>query len=140
MRKEKPKDNPQRQEITYDELEEVPIFQQPENLNHSISTRKNTMKDFMNAPMVPYIIKALDEGIEMIAGYNESLDRIIDFIAGFSAKSDDGYDYGQYGKEEEGSVGKTIESGLVRLLTKIEIPQKIIKMNEKAGILSHPQE
>lgn len=143
-RKNKPTNDPQRMEISYDVLEEVPTFQIPSTVMQSVNHKQNTFKEFMNVPMVPYIIKALDEGVETIAGYNESLARMIDFIAGLTASNrEDGsgggyeYEYGRHREEEdEGSVGKTIESGLLRFLNKFDVPQKLTNMNQKAGILS----
>jgi len=89
---------------------------------------KRTLKELMNAPMVPQTIRAFDEGIEMVAGYNEALDQAIDFIAGLNADDDDN-------GVDEGTVGKTIETGLYHLLDKVEFPDQFYDMKKKAGIL-----
>jgi hypothetical protein len=126
--------------INEKDLDELPVFQEPKqnkrDLESSglVETKQQTLKELMNLPIVPKTIQAVDEGIEMIAGYNEALDRIIDFIAGLNESESM---YGGSGNEEEATVGKTIESGLVRILDKIDVPKELDAMKEKAGILLH---
>lgn len=111
--------------LNSEDLENIPTFLEPKNVN--VVNQKEKLQDLLNIPLVPYSIKALDEGIEMITGYNEALDRLIDFISGFS-ETDDG---------EDGTVGKSVESGLVYLLSyfnnihHVHVPFQ----KDKAGIL-----
>ena len=86
-----------------------------------------TLKDMMNVPIIPQMLRSLDEGIEMVAGYNEALDQVIDFIAGLNSDA-------SVGNDEEGTVGKTIESGLLHLLGKVDVPNQFYDMKKKAGI------
>mmetsp|Transcript_4600 Transcript_4600/g.5156 ORF Transcript_4600/g.5156 Transcript_4600/m.5156 type:complete len:320 (+) Transcript_4600:665-1624(+) len=111
------------------------IRSENENYNHGVKGKK-TLNQFLNKPIVPHIIKVIDESVEMIAGYSDGLDRAIDFVAAFSERNTDS-DSGFNSHHEEGSVGTTIENGLHYLLGQVELPHQIEDMKEKAGILLH---
>lgn len=119
--------NDEEYHINYEEIIPLPEFVQPEFLNNV--ERRETFKELMNTPMVHASIKSLNQGIDIISGYSDALDRLIDFIAGFS-KSDNNGD-----GDEEGTVGESIENGLVRLLNNFNMPKQMSEKHGKAGIL-----
>jgi hypothetical protein len=113
-------DDDEKEQITLDKL---PTLLSPENMDNP--RREQKLNQLMNTPMVPYSIRALDECIEMITGYSGALDKAIDFVSGLHHRNE----------EEECSMGKTIEAGLIHLFKKAPIPDRLVEMKKKAGIL-----
>ncbi len=120
--------NDEEYHVDYEEINPLPEIAQPEFLNNVVE-RRETFKELMNTPMVHASIKSLNQGIDIISGYNDALDRLIDFIAGFS-KSDNNGD-----GHEEGTFGESIETALVRLLNNFNMPTQMSDKHGKAGIL-----
>jgi hypothetical protein len=114
--------------IDYDEINMLPEVTQPEYLNNF--ERRGTFKELMNTPIVPASLKSLNQGVDIISGYSDALDRLIDFIAGLSKSENNGGD-----DEEEGTIGESIETGLVRMLNNFNMPKQLSKKHGKAGIL-----
>ena len=76
----------------------------------------------IDTPKFHDVIGKLDGLADAVGGYNEGIDRLIDFIAG--------------DERDGGSVSKTVKTAILNAAGRIRIPPQFYKWREKAGILA----
>jgi len=91
----------------------------PESASSLLQTR-NLKQHLLETPIYPKTMEKIDELVEFVAGYNEVVDRFIDYLGG---------------DEEDGSsVGKNLGRFLNRQFAKVEIPVEWEYWRKKAGL------
>lgn len=83
---------------------------------------RGSVRTLIDTPTFHDVVGKLDVVADAVGGYNEGIDRIIDFIAG--------------DERDGGSVSKTVKSAILNAAGRIPIPPQYYKWREKAGILA----
>jgi len=83
---------------------------------------RGSVRTLIDTPKFHDAIGKLDGVADAVGGYNEGIDRLIDFIAG--------------DERDGGSVSKTVKTAILNAAGRIPIPPQCYKWREKAGILA----
>jgi len=83
---------------------------------------RGSVRTLIDTPKFHDVIGKLDGLADAVGGYNEGIDRLIDFIAG--------------DERDGGSVSKTVKTAILNAAGRIRIPPQFYKWREKAGILA----
>ena len=83
---------------------------------------RGSVRTLIDTPTFHDTISKLDVVADAMGGYNEGIDRLIDFIAG--------------DERDGGSVSKTVKTAILNVAGRIPIPPQYYKWREKAGILA----
>ena len=83
---------------------------------------RGSVRTLIDTPTFHDAIGKLDAVADAVGGYNEGIDRIIDFIAG--------------DERDGGSVSKTVKTAILSAAGRIPIPPQYYKWREKAGVLA----
>ena len=83
---------------------------------------RGSVRTLIDTPTFHDAVGKLDAVADALGGYNEGIDRIIDFIAG--------------DERDGGSVSQTVKTAILNAAGKIPIPPQYYKWREKAGILA----
>ena len=83
---------------------------------------RGTVRTLIDTPTFHDAVGKLDAVADAVGGYNEGIDRIIDFIAG--------------DERDGGSVSKTVKTAILNAAGRIPIPPQYYKWRERAGILA----
>ena len=83
---------------------------------------RGSVRTLIDTPKFHDAIGKLDGVADAVGGYNEGIDRLIDFIAG--------------DERDGGSVSKTVKTAILHAAGRIPIPPQFYKWREKAGILA----
>ena len=100
-----------------DDLEEKAVSEiEPDG---SEDEKEEAFKDMLSLPFYPKILEKIDSSVEFIAGYNDAVDQLIDFIGG----------------SEEGGVGRNLNNALHRLAGKVDdLPAQYEAWKMKAAV------
>ena len=83
---------------------------------------RGSVRTLIDTPTFHDAVGKLDAVADAVGGYNEGIDRIIDFIAG--------------DERDGGSVSQTVKTAILNAAGRIPIPPQYYKWREKAGILA----
>ena len=83
---------------------------------------RGSVRTLIDTPTFHDAVGKLDAVADAVGGYNEGIDRIIDFIAG--------------DERDGGSVSQTVTTAILNAAGRIPIPPQYYKWREKAGILA----
>lgn len=83
---------------------------------------RGSVRTLIDTPTFHDVVGKLDAAADAVGGYNEGIDRIIDFIAG--------------DERDGGSVSKTVKTAILNAAGRIPIPPQYYNWREKAGVLA----
>ena len=107
---------------------EGPMMEDQELYRHessSLLTDQENLRSLVDTAILPKIVTWMDIFIDTIAGYNDSLDTFIDFLAGDEKKGE--------------TFGKRFQSLLMKSFESIQLPNEIKELILEAGILTTQQ-
>ena len=107
---------------------EGPMMEDQELYRHessSLLTDQENLRSLVDTAILPKIVTWMDIFIDTIAGYNDSLDTVIDFLAGDEKKGE--------------TFGKRFQSLLMKSFESIQLPNEIKELILEAGILTTQQ-